>query len=135
MRFLLDTNVIIDICKGHARVSSRFQAASAADQLTVNPVVVGELLGGLLRLPDGERSRLLDAAVRRVLSALTVVPISNTVAEPYAKLKHQQELRGLRLADNDLWIAATAISEGMTLVTRDTDFSRIEGLSLQNWSS
>lgn len=36
--------------------------------------------------------------------------------------------RGLILDENDLWIAATAIALDATLVSRDTDFSGIDGL-------
>ena len=32
--------------------------------------------------------------------------------------------------ENDLWIAATALALGATLVTRDTDFNGIEGLMI-----
>jgi predicted nucleic acid-binding protein len=36
--------------------------------------------------------------------------------------------RGLILDENDLWIAATTIALDATLVTRDSDFSGIDGL-------
>jgi predicted nucleic acid-binding protein len=39
-----------------------------------------------------------------------------------------QQQSGLVLNENDLWIAATALALGATLVSRDTDFSRIDGL-------
>lgn len=34
------------------------------------------------------------------------------------------------LDENDLWIAATAMSIGATLVSRDRDFRGIDGLSV-----
>jgi predicted nucleic acid-binding protein len=36
------------------------------------------------------------------------------------------------IADNDLWIAATALAKDLTLVTRDQHFSRITGLKQYN---
>ncbi len=36
--------------------------------------------------------------------------------------------------ENDLWIAATALSLGATLVTRDSDYEGIEGLQIEDWS-
>jgi predicted nucleic acid-binding protein len=36
----------------------------------------------------------------------------------------------LSLDENDLWIAATAIALGATLVTRDADFASVESLSI-----
>jgi predicted nucleic acid-binding protein len=37
------------------------------------------------------------------------------------------------LEDNDLFIAATAMSRGLTLITHDRGFSRIADLSLEDW--
>ena len=42
--------------------------------------------------------------------------------------------KGLPLDENDCWIAATALAAGATLVSRDTDFQQIDGLSVINWS-
>jgi predicted nucleic acid-binding protein len=41
-----------------------------------------------------------------------------------------QQRRGLPLDENDLWIAATALSLEATVVSRDSDFQEIEGLAL-----
>lgn len=37
--------------------------------------------------------------------------------------------------ENDLWIAATALVLGAVLVTRDSDFRNITGLSVENWTA
>jgi predicted nucleic acid-binding protein len=42
------------------------------------------------------------------------------------RLKH----RGLSLDENDLWVAATALATGATLVSRDSDFRRIDRLAV-----
>jgi len=48
----------------------------------------------------------------------------------YAKVKFAQERRGRSLADNDLWIAATALATDATLASRDSDFQGIERLAI-----
>jgi predicted nucleic acid-binding protein len=48
--------------------------------------------------------------------------------DSYAAVKLTRQQRGLALDENDLWIAATALVLGGTLVTRDRDFLGIEGL-------
>ena len=36
--------------------------------------------------------------------------------------------------ENDLWIAATALSLDTILVTMDSDFAAIDGLKCEDWS-
>jgi predicted nucleic acid-binding protein len=44
------------------------------------------------------------------------------------------ESQGLNLDDNDLWIAATALTLGNLLVTRDQIFSQVPTLQVEDWS-
>jgi tRNA(fMet)-specific endonuclease VapC len=48
----------------------------------------------------------------------------------YANIKVSQQRRGLSLDENDLWMAATALALSAILVSRDSDFQGIEGLSV-----
>jgi tRNA(fMet)-specific endonuclease VapC len=50
-------------------------------------------------------------------------------------VKVARERGGLVLDENDLWIAATALELGAVLVTRDSDFQRIDGLTVENWDA
>ena len=45
-------------------------------------------------------------------------------------MKAAQQRRGVPLDENDLWIAATALVMGATLVSTDGDFKAVEGLAL-----
>ena len=40
----------------------------------------------------------------------------------------------MSLDENDLWIAATALSVGAVLVTMDSDFRRVDGLRMEDWT-
>jgi len=53
----------------------------------------------------------------------------------YAQIRIEQERLGLSLGANDLWVAATAKALSATLVTRDTDYGKIGGLSVEDWST
>ena len=64
------------------------------------------------------------------LAAFRCEPIPERAADLYATLKLTRQQHGLTLDENDLWVAATALALGATLVSRDSDFARIEGLSV-----
>ena len=42
--------------------------------------------------------------------------------------------QGRGVGENDLWIAATALSLGAVLVSRDADVRGIPGLTVEDWS-
>ena len=48
----------------------------------------------------------------------------------YAAVKFARQQRGLALDENDLWVAMIAPALGATLVSRDSDFAGIDGLSV-----
>jgi len=57
-------------------------------------------------------------------------PIPPAAGDLHASLKVAQQTRGVPLDENDLWIAATALAINATLVSRDSDFQRIEGIAV-----
>lgn len=61
-------------------------------------------------------------------------PIPETAGDHYASIKLTRQRKGLTLDENDLWIAATAAALAATLITRDSDFQKIEGLSVSDWT-
>ena len=86
----------------------------------------GEILFGIARLPSGRRRTELEEAGRQFLAAVRCEPVPERAGDATVKLARQQ--RGLALDENDLWVAATALALGATLVSRDRDFGRIDGL-------
>ena len=51
-----------------------------------------------------------------------------SVAENYARVRQHLKEKGLPIPENDIWIAATADSNGMKLITQDRHFQNIEFL-------
>jgi predicted nucleic acid-binding protein len=135
MQYLLDTSIVSDLMGSHPKVQDRLQALSSTDGVAISTVVRGELLYGIRRLPDGQRRDRLFQQVAPYLSEVRAEPITMEVADRYADLKITRERAGLSLDENDLWIAATALAAGATLVTRDSDFDGIDGLNIENWAS
>ena len=128
MTYLLDTNAISDLIRGAAGIESWLSSAGQDDRVVTCTIVRGEVLFGIVRLPESKRRRGLEERARPLLGSLPCEPIPERAGDFYATVEMARRRAGLALDDNDLWIAATALALSATLVGRDTDFSRIGGL-------
>lgn len=97
------------------------------DQIVTCTIVRGEILFGIARLPQGKRRTELEQIGHRFLEAFQCEAIPERAGDLYATIKLARHNRGLTLDENDLWVAAMAMALGATLVSRDQDFSGIEG--------
>lgn len=62
----------------------------------------------------------------------TAAEISASVVT-LGELKNELRRKGRPIPENDIWIAATALQHGLTLVTRDSDFEHVEGIDRESW--
>lgn len=129
---LLDTNAVSDLMRDLASMKARI--AVHAGTVATSVIVIGEIRYGLDRLPAGRKRFDLETRATSILAALRVEPVSEPIANSYGRLKASLEGQGLNLDDNDLWLAATAITHGDLLVTRDGIFRQIPGLQVEDWS-
>lgn len=134
MTYLLDTNAFSDSMREHPAFDKRLAGMSENDAVVLCSVVRGEILFGLQRLETGKRRSELETKAEKLFTALPCEPISETAADHYAKVKLARQKKGLALDENDLWIAACALSISATLVSRDGDFRQIEGLAVEDWT-
>jgi tRNA(fMet)-specific endonuclease VapC len=85
-------------------------------------------MNGVHRARGAERVRRLSA-VEHVLAALPAIPITDVVARLHAEVHAGLSARGIAVGAHELWIAATALTHGLGLATRNArDFDRIPGL-------
>jgi tRNA(fMet)-specific endonuclease VapC len=121
MIYHLDSNVVRDLMDEHSRVKARVAQVSAPDTVAVCAIVRGEVLFGIERLAPGARRDRLLATAAAVFRSIGEAPIPFAAGEGYSRVKRERQRLGLPLDENDLWIAATALALGATLVTRDAD--------------
>lgn len=130
MTYLFDTNVCVDILKGHPVVSARVEAVSPAD-CAISTVTVFELAAGVRRCarPEQERKKL-----NRLFSVIAVLPLDTKAAEDAARIRHELESIGQKIGPYDLLIAGQALSADRILISNNTkEFGRIAGLQLDDW--
>ena len=64
------------------------------------------------------------------ISSFDLISPDREVARYYARIRLRLRSQALLIADNDLWIAATALTHDLILVSRDRHFLRIPELRL-----
>jgi len=129
MIWLLDTNACIRYLNGRApKLKQRIDSASPVD-LVVCSVVKAELYCGAAKSNDPVRSLAKQEAF---LSQFSSLVFDDIAAEAYGQIRSELELKGQPIGPNDLLIAAIALVNRVTLVTRNTgEFGRVGGCRLK----
>lgn len=130
--YLLDTNICIYIQKVRPEsVARRFEALRAGEAF-ISVITWGELQYGAARSQQRNRvTGLLD----EFRALVPVLPLPDQAGLCHGTLRADLAASGKLIGNNDLWIAAHALSAGMTLVTNnEKEFSRVPGLRLENWA-
>lgn len=133
---LLDTDTLTHLEWNRMSVITRMLKAPPSS-VGITVISVQEQFSGWLAVinkakNDGERAllyqRLTDNV--RVLSSLHVVTFSAPAIARYHSLRAMK----LGVGTMDLRIAAIALEEGATVITRNLrDFQRVPGLACENW--
>jgi tRNA(fMet)-specific endonuclease VapC len=123
---LIDTDLLVDLEHG--------VGAPAVEQLlgdedrAISMITVSELLHGVARATGARRARR-SAFVEHLLGELQALPISEPVARVHAGIWAALAQRGALIGAHDLWIAATALTYGLGVATRNAaEFERVDGL-------
>jgi len=129
LRYLLDTNICIDVIKERPRpMLESFNRH--AGHLAISAITLSELLHGVEKSAAPERNL---AVVENFCSRLDVLPYGSKASVHYGQIRAGLERQGLPIGVNDLHIAAHARSEGLTLVSNNLrEFQRMDGLMLEN---
>jgi tRNA(fMet)-specific endonuclease VapC len=124
VRLALDTSAYSRFRAGDARVHD---AIASAEVVLIPTIVLGELYGAF---EFGRRTKENHAVLAEFLaeSFVTVVPASAAVARQYGRVYTALRRAGTPIPANDIWIAASAIDQGASLLTFDHDFDRVAGL-------
>lgn len=130
MSYLLDTNVCVDVLKGHPDVCARLQMISPAD-CAISAITAFELATGVRRCSQPERER---KKLEKLFAVVPVLPFDAAASEEAARIRQELEKAGQKIGPYDLLIAGHALSTRSTLVSNNTrEFARISSLRLGDW--
>jgi tRNA(fMet)-specific endonuclease VapC len=121
IRILLDTSAYIAFLKGHPGVK---QVIQTADEINLNPVVLGELLAGFMK---GNREARNKEIMQEFMESprVRLRALDEETSERYAVIFNYLRGKGIPIPTNDLWIAATAMQFGLRVVTTDSHFQKV----------
>ena len=121
MRFLLDTNVLSELCrkKPSATVSSWLIQNELA--CGISELVIGEMFKGAYRLSEARRREATLRWINKIEAQFEgrVLPLDLPVLKRWGELCGESEADGRRLPVLDSLMAATALAHELILVTRN----------------
>ena len=135
--YLIDTNVIseLTIPLPDPAVVDWF-ANTPVQSIYISAVTLCEMQRGLALMPAGKRKNALKIATDAVIQkdfAQRCLSLDARCAPVYGSLAARQQQQGRACSAEDAMIAAIALANQLTLVTRNTkDFEGIESLVLLN---
>jgi len=132
--WLLDTNVLSEVVRPAPDAQVMAHLNRYQGELAIAAPVWHELRYGWRRMPAGQRRDAIGRFIQDVVALLPVLPYDAPAARIHAELRVQREQTGNMLPFVDGQIAAIAIAQGITLVTRNTrDFVNLPGLQQVDW--
>jgi len=123
-RAVADTSVMVGVETG------RIKVVEFADySWAVSAVTLGELRLGVLQAtsPEIASVRLSTYELARRFDPL---PIDERVSDAWAALVASLRVKDRKMPINDSWIAATAIANGVPVVTQDADYDDVPKLTV-----
>ena len=100
-------------------------AVQRADEIYVNPIILGELQAGFLR---GRRREKNEGELRTFLSSprVSILGLDEHTASRYAVIRRALWQAGTPIPANDTWIAATAMQYGLRILTTDSHYLSVQ---------
>ena len=120
-RIMIDTSAYAAFLRGHSGIKLSIQRA---DEISVSPVVLGELLSGFMTGKNEKRNRSI---LRDFLSSgrVDILGIDDETSERYAVILCHLRAKGTPIPTNDLWIAASAMQYGLKVLTTDKHYTEV----------
>lgn len=145
--YLLDTNHCSAIILGEPNVIQRVNEVGE-DNIFTCVIVQGELT---FMMEKSQRREANLAQLAQFLEDIRIYRITEETATIYGQIKaalinqfapkekskrRKAKVTHLGFDENDIWIAAIALQNNLTIVSRDSDFLRIQqvkSLSIESW--
>ena len=118
--YLLDTNIVSEFTKEYPNQNVLALYEARKNMCAISATSFQELVYGAEKMPDGKRKNSITNFVENLRNNMEIIPYDGFAAEICGQLSGQCSKEGKTLPYCDTQIAATAIANGMVLVTHNT---------------
>lgn len=126
-RIILDTSAYSAFLRGNPDVKLSIQQA---DEVFLNPIIIGELLAGFVMGNAEKKNRALFQEF--LLSArVKVIDIDEETSERYAAIINHLREKGTPIPTNDMWISASAMQYGLKVLTTDNHYLKVPQIIIE----
>ncbi len=134
MGVLIDASVLIDHERGRVDLGDRL-AGREDEEFFLSVVTASELLHGVHRAGSSNIRARRSAFVEAVLERFPLLLVDLATARAHARLWAELMAEGRLIGPHDLWLAATCLAHGLTMVTGNVrEFARVPGLDVEAWN-
>ena len=131
MMYMLDTNICIYLL--NSRSASLLETVKSKSKLSMTAVSYAELCF-VNENGAAERAKASWSQLGLFVRLVEVLPFSDSAGKNYGKIRAYLKKKGMIIGNNDMFIAAHAMSENAVLVSNNMrEFQRIPDLKLENW--
>ena len=133
MGTLVDTSVLIAAERGDIDLDALLRAQGNQD-IAIATICASELLHGPHRMVNAVARARAERTIEILLDCFSIVDFDLEIARLHARLGADLAAKGTAVGAHDLIIAATALSLGYPVATRDRrSFPKIRGLEVTYW--
>jgi len=133
MPVLIDAGILIEAERGRLQLEAHV-ARHGEDEAFLSVITASELLHSVHRAAQPDVRARRSAFVEGVLERFPLLAVDLACARAYAQLWADLSRVGTLIGPHDLWLAATCVAHGLTMITGNVrEFRRVPGLRLEVW--
>jgi len=130
--FLVDANVLSEPTRPAPAAKVIDWLRDNEREIAIDPIILGEIRFGIHLLPAGKRRQRLEHWFNEGVSRIVCLAWDAAVGLRWAKLLADLRGRGKTMPIKDSLVAATALSHGLTVVTRNIADFKKAGVTIIN---
>ena len=135
--YLLDTNIISEVIKPYPNKGVVKRINETEGFCAICSTVWQESIFGYELMPDGKRKNFIGESILKIKTKYDILPYDSFASQICGEIRARCKLAGKPAPFYDAQIAATAIANGMILITHNTEDYRLlvenSSLKIEDW--